>query len=37
MNASQSAWQRGKLDYKLGIAYQENPYKNLIRIWPMIG
>lgn len=29
MNASQSAWQRGKVDYKLGVAYQDNPYQKL--------
>ncbi|WP_171041512.1 MULTISPECIES: hypothetical protein [unclassified Pseudoalteromonas] len=29
MNASQAAWQRGKSDYKLGISYLDNPYKDL--------
>ncbi|MGO2276464.1 MULTISPECIES: hypothetical protein [Pseudoalteromonas] len=29
MNASQSAWHRGKVDYKLGVAYQDNPYQKL--------
>jgi len=29
MNASQSAWQRGKADYKLGVAYQDNPYQKI--------
>jgi hypothetical protein len=27
MSPSQSAWKRGKSDYKLGIAYQDNPYQ----------
>ena len=29
MNASQAAWQRGKSDYRLGISYKDNPYKDL--------
>lgn len=29
MNTSQAAWQRGKSDYRLGISYKDNPYKDL--------
>tara|TARA_B100000508_G_C11402348_1_gene248972 strand:- start:275 stop:451 length:177 start_codon:yes stop_codon:yes gene_type:complete len=29
MNVSQAAWELGISDYKRGVAYQNNPYRNI--------